>query len=237
VCLMLRKFTIIDAHLVNLIRENPKYTKISPEEILGKFVSGRMMVKEARYVDDIANRPLPHYEPQPIALKATTNMEALPDKVAQIEAASLHEDEMVLVIKRFKTTLKGRKDYPNKNKSRGKHPCFNYGKSDHFIAQCLDNENDQGQAKRGKKEKKFYRKKKARHTLARNGAQTALLLTLTMRDLLPLPSTSPPSSPTTITLASWQKRRRYALMIPPSTLPQVMMIWMMIETIVISLKA
>jgi hypothetical protein len=45
--LMLRSFTVIDPHLVNLIRENPRYTKMTPEEILGKFVSGRMMVKEA----------------------------------------------------------------------------------------------------------------------------------------------------------------------------------------------
>jgi hypothetical protein len=50
--LMLRSFTVIDPHLVNLIRENPRYTKMMPEEILGKFVSGHMMVKEARYVDD-----------------------------------------------------------------------------------------------------------------------------------------------------------------------------------------
>jgi hypothetical protein len=34
-----------------------------PEEIIRKFVSGRMMVKEVRYVDDIANGPLPLYEP------------------------------------------------------------------------------------------------------------------------------------------------------------------------------
>jgi hypothetical protein len=80
--LMLRSFTIIDPHLVNVIRENPRYTKMSPKEILGKFVSGRMMVKEARYVNDIANGPLPQYEPQLIALKATTNKEALPNKVA-----------------------------------------------------------------------------------------------------------------------------------------------------------
>jgi hypothetical protein len=33
--LMLRSFTVIDPHLVNLIRENPRYTKMSPEEILG----------------------------------------------------------------------------------------------------------------------------------------------------------------------------------------------------------
>jgi hypothetical protein len=32
--------TVIDPHLVNLIHENPRYTKMSLEEILGKFVSG-----------------------------------------------------------------------------------------------------------------------------------------------------------------------------------------------------
>ena len=35
---------------------------MTPEEILGKFVSGRMMVKEARYVDDALNGPHPIYE-------------------------------------------------------------------------------------------------------------------------------------------------------------------------------
>jgi hypothetical protein len=56
-----------------------------------------------------------------------------------VEAIGLNEEEMVLVIKRFKTALKGRKDYPNKNKSRGKRSCF---KSGDFIAQCHYNEND-----------------------------------------------------------------------------------------------
>jgi hypothetical protein len=66
--LMLRLFIVIDPNLVNLVRENPMYTKMTPEEILDNFVSERMMAKEARYVDNIANEPLPqHYEPQPIA--------------------------------------------------------------------------------------------------------------------------------------------------------------------------
>jgi hypothetical protein len=46
---MLRSFTIIGPHLVNLISENPRYTKMTSEEILRKFVRGHMMVKEARY--------------------------------------------------------------------------------------------------------------------------------------------------------------------------------------------
>jgi hypothetical protein len=146
---------------VNLIRENSRYIKMTSEEILEKFVSGRMMVKEARYVDDALNGPLPLYEPQLVALKATSSKEALPSKVAQVEAVGLNEAEMALIIKRFKTALKGRKEYPNKNKSRGKRSCFKCGKTGHFIAQCPDNDNDQAQEKRGKKErKKNYRKAK-----------------------------------------------------------------------------
>jgi hypothetical protein len=159
--LMLRSFIVIDPHLVNLIRENSRYTKMTPEEILGKFVSGRMMVKEARYVDDALNGPLPIYEPQPVALKATSSKEALPSKVAQVEAVGLNEDEMALIIKRFKTALKGRKEYPSKNKTRGKSSCFKCGKTGHFIAQCPENDNDQEQEKYGKREKrKVYKKAK-----------------------------------------------------------------------------
>ena len=78
-----------------------------------------------------------------------------------MEAAGLNEDEMALIIKRFKTALKGRKEYPNKSKSKGKRSCFKCGKYGHFIAQCLDNDNDQAQEKKRKNErKKNYRKAK-----------------------------------------------------------------------------
>jgi hypothetical protein len=66
---------------------------MSPEEILGKFVSGQMMIKEARYVDEALNGPI--HEPQAIALKATNSKETLPSKVAQVEAAGLNEEEML----------------------------------------------------------------------------------------------------------------------------------------------
>jgi hypothetical protein len=79
--------------------------------------------------------------------------------VAQVEAAGLNEDEMALIIKRFKTALKGRKEYSNRNKAKGKCSCFKCGKTGHFIAQCLDNENDLGDERHGKREKKKAYKK------------------------------------------------------------------------------
>jgi hypothetical protein len=71
-------------------------------------------------VDDALNGPLPVYEPQPVALKATNSREALPSKMAQVEAAGLNEDEMALIIKRFKTSLKRRKEYPQQEQNKGK---------------------------------------------------------------------------------------------------------------------
>jgi hypothetical protein len=94
-----------------------------------------------------------------VALKATSSRETLPSKVAQVEAAGLNEDEMALIIKRFKTALKGRKEYPNKNKTRGKRSCFKCGKTGHFIAQCPDNDDDQEKEKHEKREKKKVHKK------------------------------------------------------------------------------
>jgi hypothetical protein len=134
---------------------------MTPEEILGKFVSGRMMIKEARYVDDALNGPI--HEPQTIALKSTRSREALPSKVAQVEATGLNEEEMALIIKHFKTALKGRKEHPNKSKTKGKRSCFKCGKVGHFIANCPNNDRDQDQEKKREKKKTYKKAKSEAH--------------------------------------------------------------------------
>src|SRR5688500_18260333 len=114
------------------------------------------MITGARYVDDALNGPI--QEPQTIALKSTRSKEALPSKVAQVEAVGLNDEEIALIIKRFKTALKGRKEHPNKNKTKGKRSCFKCGKIGHFIANCPDNDSDQ-EKKSGKWEKNNNYKK------------------------------------------------------------------------------
>jgi hypothetical protein len=182
-----------------------------------------MMVEEARYVDYIANGPLPVYEPQPVALKATSNKEALPSKVAQVEAVGLKEDEMTLVIKHFKTALKGRKEYPNKNKSKGKRSCFKCGKSGHFIAQCPDNDNDQAQDKKGKKErKKNYRKAKGEAHIGKECDSDCSSSDSDDEGLAASSFDKSSPSPMNATRASWLRRRRYIHEIHLSTLLLVM---------------
>jgi hypothetical protein len=61
---------------------------------------------------------------------------------------------------------------------------------------------------RGRK-RRITRRPRARHISERSGIRIAPPLTPTMKDSPPLPSTSHPSFPTSITHASWRRRRRF----------------------------
>jgi hypothetical protein len=96
---MLRSFIVLDPTLVSLIHENPRYTKMVHEEVLGKFVSNQMMVKDAKYVNDHANGNIPSTDPQVISFKATNEKEVISSKMTQVEEPGHNDEEMVLVIK------------------------------------------------------------------------------------------------------------------------------------------
>jgi hypothetical protein len=189
---MLRSFTVLDPHLVNNICENPRYTKMSPEEILGKFVSGRMMIKEARYVDEALNGPI--HEPQAIALKATNSKEALPSKVAQVEAAGLNEEEMSLIIKRFKRHSKVARSIPTKARRRESAPASSVVRLvilSLIVPIMIVTRNKRRRGKR----RRLTRRLRERHTLARNGTRIVRRPTPTTKDSPPRPLTNRPSSP------------------------------------------
>jgi hypothetical protein len=78
----------------------------------------------------------------------------------------------------------------------------------------------------GRRRKRTIGRQRAKLTSARSGTQIALHLTSMVRDLLLLPLTSPPSSPTSDILASWL-RRRYVHEMLLSTLLLVTRILMM----------
>jgi hypothetical protein len=68
---------------------------------------------------------------------------------------------------------------------------------------------------------------RVRHTLVRNGTQTALHPNLTTKDLSSLSSTSFLSSPTSDTHALWLSKRRYIHLTLLSTLPVMRNLMMM----------
>jgi hypothetical protein len=144
---------------VQLIRGNPRYTLMSPEEVIGNFVSFELMIKDSKKIIELDGPSAP--EAQPVAFKATEEKREESTSSRQpIDASKLDNEEMALIIKSFRQILKQRngKDY----KPCSKKVCYKSGKPGHFIAKCpLSSDSDRGDDKKGKRrEKKRYHKKR-----------------------------------------------------------------------------
>jgi hypothetical protein len=133
---------------------------MSPEEVIGKFVSFELMIKGSKQIVNFEQGSTSTPEVQPVAFKAMEEKkEESTSSRLPIDASKLDNEEMALIIKSFRQILKQRKgrDY----KPRSKRVCYKCGKPDHFIAKCLiSSDSDKGDDKRGKKKKKRYYKKK-----------------------------------------------------------------------------
>jgi hypothetical protein len=156
---ILRSLVFRNPTQVQLIRGDPRYKLMSPEEVIGKFVSFELMIKGSKQIVEQGGTSTP--EVQPIAFKATEEKkEESTSSRLPIDASKLDNEEMTLIIKSFRQILKQRrgKDY----KPRSKKVCYKCGKPGHFIAKCpISSDSDRDNDKRGKKkEKKRYYKKK-----------------------------------------------------------------------------
>jgi hypothetical protein len=155
---ILRSLVFLNPTQVQLIRGDPRYTIMSPEEVTGKFVSFELMIKGSKkIIEQDTSTP----KAQPVAFKATEEKkEESTSSRLPIDASKLDNEEMALIIKSFRQILKQRrgKDY----KSRSKKVCYKCGKPGHFIAKCpLSSDSDKDNDKKGKRrEKKRYHKKR-----------------------------------------------------------------------------
>jgi hypothetical protein len=157
---ILRSLVFRNPTQVQLIREDPRYKLMSPEEVIGKFVSFELMIKDSKHIVNLEQGATSTPEVQPVAFKATEEKEESTSSRLPIDASKLENEEIALIIKSFRQILKQRrgKDY----KSRSKKVCYRCGKSGHFIAKCpISSGSDRDDDKKGKKkEKKRYYKKK-----------------------------------------------------------------------------
>jgi hypothetical protein len=134
---------------------------MSPEEVIGKFVSFELMIKDSKHIVNLEQGATSTPEVQPVTFKATEEKkEESTSSRLPIDASKLDNEEITLIIKSFRQILKQMrgKDY----KSLSKKVCYQCGKSGHFIAKCpICSESDRDDDKKGKKkEKKMYYKKK-----------------------------------------------------------------------------
>jgi hypothetical protein len=162
--LILRSLVFRNPTQVQLIRESRRYEKMSHEEVIGKFVSFELMVKDSKHIANLEQGAASTIEPQPVALKATEEKkeETTPSKGPQIDTSKLDNEEMALIIKSFRQILRQRKG--KDHKSHSKRVCYRCGKSGHYIAKCpYASDSDRDEDKKGKKKmekKKYYHKNK-----------------------------------------------------------------------------
>jgi hypothetical protein len=136
---------------------------MSPEEVIGKFVSFEIMIKDSKHIFNLEQGTTSTPDVQPIAFKATEEKKEEPTPTSRllIDAFKLDNEEMALIIKSFRQILKQRKgkDY----KPRSKRVCYRCGKSGHYIAKCpYTSDSDRDDDKKGKKKmekKRYYNKK------------------------------------------------------------------------------
>jgi hypothetical protein len=203
---ILRSLVFRNPTQVQLIRGDPRYKLMSPEEVIGKFVSFELMIKGSKQIVEQGATFTP--EVQPVAFKATEEKkEESTSSRLPIDASKLDNEEMALIIKIFHQILKQRKgrDY----KLRSKRLCYKCGKPSHFIAKSpISSDSDRGDDKRGKKKekKRYYKKKGGDAHVCREWDSDMSSLTPPLTRMPPTsPSTKVFSSPTSATSALWQR--------------------------------
>jgi hypothetical protein len=188
------------------------YEKMSPKEVIGKFVSFKFMVKDSKHIINLEQGGTSTLELQPVALKATKEKkeEPTPNKRLSIDASKLDNEEMTLIIKSFRQILKQRKgkDY----KPYSKRVCYRCGKSGHYIAKypyASDRDRDDNKKGKNKMEnKKYYQKMKGGEAhIGKGGTPTRAPPNPPSARTPPTsPSTKDFSSPTSTTSVSCQRR-------------------------------
>jgi hypothetical protein len=104
---ILRSLVFLNPAQVQLIRGDPRYKLMSPEEVIGKFVSFELMIKGSKKIIEQGATSTP--EVQPVAFKATEEeKDSTPSRIP-IDASKLNNEEMALIIKSFRQILKQRR--------------------------------------------------------------------------------------------------------------------------------
>jgi hypothetical protein len=99
---ILRSLVFRNPTQVQLIHGDSRYKLMSPEEVIGKFVSFELMIKGSKHIVDLEQGGTSTPEVQPVAFKATEEKkEKSTSSRLPIDASKLDNEEMALIIKSF----------------------------------------------------------------------------------------------------------------------------------------
>jgi hypothetical protein len=228
---ILRSLVFRNPTQVQLIRGDPRYKLMSPEEVIGKFVSFELMIKDSKHIVNLEQGATSMPKVQPVTFKATEEeKESTPSRLP-IDASKLDNEEMALIIKSFRQILKQRRGKTTSPTPR------RFGTS--VVNPVTLSLNVQSLVKvtgtttrRGRRRRRRGTTRRAvMPTFVGNETPTRAPPTPPSTRMSPTsPSTRASSSPTSATSASWLRtaRRRYTLDPPPDIQHLVMRVALVI---------
>jgi hypothetical protein len=187
---------------------------MSPEEVIGKFVSFELMIKDSKHIVNLEQGATSTPEVQPVAFKPMEEekKEPTPSRLP-INASKLDNEEMALIIKSFRQILKQRRGRTTNPVPR---KCVT-------VVEVTGTKTRKGRRRR---KKDTTKRRAAMRTYVGNGTPTRAPLTPPPTMTPPTsPSTNASSSPTLATNVSWlrtTKGRRYTLE-PPLNIQHLVM--------------
>jgi hypothetical protein len=207
---ILRSLVFLNPTQVQLIRGDPRYKLMSPEEVIGKFVSFELMIKGSKkIIEQGASSSV--LEAQPVAFKATEEKkeDSTPSRVPTTPPSS--------TMRRWRSS--SRASAKSSSKERGKitspvprrfatnvvSPVI-LSLNVHCLVIVIGKTT---RGERGRKRRSTTRRRVATHMFAGSGTPTRAPPTPpTTRTPSTSPSTKASSSPTSATSASWQRTAR-----------------------------
>jgi hypothetical protein len=107
---ILRSLVFRSPTQVQLICGDPRYKLMSPEEVIGKFMSFELMIKDSKHIVNLEQGATSTPEVQSVAFKATEEKkEESTSSRLPINASKLDNEEMALIIKSLRQILKQRR--------------------------------------------------------------------------------------------------------------------------------
>jgi hypothetical protein len=204
---ILRSLVFRNPTQVQLIRGDPRYKLMSPEEVIRKFVSFELMIKGSKQIIEQGDTSTPKV--QPVAFKATEEKkEESTSSRLPIDASKLDNEEMTLIIKSFRQILKQRRGRITNPASR---KCVTNVVSPVILslnALCLMIVIGTMTTRERGRRRSTTRRRAAMPMFVRNGTPMRAPPTPPTRTPPTSPSTKAFSSPTSATSASWQRTAR-----------------------------
>jgi hypothetical protein len=218
---ILRSLVFRNPTQVQLICGDPRYKLMSPEEVIGKFVSFELMIKDSKHIVNLEQGATSTLEVQPVAFKAMEEKkeESTPSRLP-IDASKLDNEEMALIIKSFHQILKHRRGRTTNPAPKGCATNMVSPVISLLNVQCLVKVTRTTTRKGRRKRRDTTRRRAAMPTCVENGTPMRAPPTPPLTRTLPTsPSTRASSSPTSATSVSWPRtarKRRYNLEPPPN---------------------